>query len=253
MIAFILAAGIGSRLKPLTDNIPKALVELDGKPMIDYVLHRLLASGVKDVVVNVHHHAGKLLNWLEVHAPKELNITISDEQGSLLDTGGAIKHAWKHLSVHDEVIVHNVDVISDIDLNALLSDHRKGKAAVTLAVRSRKSSRYLLFNDQGQLGGWTNTKSGEIIWSAQEMQDYQRFAFSGIHVLNPAELGHFPAEDRFSIIPFYLHLAARKKVKAYVHDQGHWQDLGRLDDVDDFNRFLNTTEGRKWLDQYLQG
>lgn len=253
MLAFVLAAGKGTRLKPVTDKLPKALVEVGGMPLLELVLKRLEAQGFQESLVNVHHHAGRLIDWIQNNPLNTMDVRVSDESSELLDTGGALKHAWEQLKSHREVLVHNVDVISDTNLRKLISRHRSTTAAVTLAVRERESSRYLLFDSKGYLVGWENTKTGERLWVNGEPSSYERYAFSGIHVISPELLMDFPEEDRFSIIPYYLALARNSAVRAWVHNEDKWRDLGRPQDLREFDAYIRSHEGSGWLQKYLDG
>ena len=234
MKAMVLAAGLGTRLRPLTDDRPKALVEVAGRTLLEITLARLRAFGVREVIVNVHHFAEMLIEYLKTHDNFGMRIEISRED-TLLDTGGGLKKAaWFFLddSHHDEpFILHNVDVLSTIDLQRMVQFYTQNQALATLAVQSRESSRYLLFDGQHQLCGrrtGRNPKT-EIVGSAQPMQT---LAFSGIHVISPRLLTMMTEEGVFSIIDCYLHMAAQgEKVLAFRADEYYWRDLGKLENL----------------------
>ncbi|RMG16441.1 MAG: nucleotidyltransferase family protein, partial [Bacteroidetes bacterium] len=192
MKAMIFAAGLGTRLRPLTHHRPKALVEVGGKCLLEIVIRRLLAHGFEEIVVNVHHFAGQVEAFLAQHAGFGARIAISDERSLLLDTGGGLRQAaW----FFDEqpFLVHNVDVLSDIDLTAMYQAHLQSGALATLACRRRQSSRYLLFDEQNHLCGWKNVKSGEVRMSRQ-VKSCHPLAFSGIHVIDPNIFAHLSAK-----------------------------------------------------------
>jgi mannose-1-phosphate guanylyltransferase len=235
MKAMVLAAGLGTRLRPLTDNRPKALVEINGRSLLEIALTRLKGFGIRDVIVNVHHFAGMVVDHLKAHQDFGMNIEISREE-VLLDTGGGLKKAaWFFLQdpadANQPFLLHNVDVISDIDFNQMLSFHAERGALATVAVQQRESSRYLLFNEDLQLCGRRFEKDGrrEI---ARPSSKLQPLAFSGIHVISPRLLTMIQEEGVFSIIDTYLHLAARgENILAFRADEYYWRDLGRPADL----------------------
>ncbi|MFC2106746.1 NDP-sugar synthase [Bacteroidota bacterium] len=228
MKALVLAAGLGKRLRPLTDELPKALIEINGTPMIAILIEKLKKSGINEIIINVHYKAEKLISYLESNNFK-IPIHISDESNELLDTGGAIKKASDFFK--NDFLVYNSDVLSDIDINALEQFHKKNKAIATLAVRERKSGRYLLFNDKMELSGWENIKTGEQIISTPDDPSLQNFAFSGIHIINPAILKYLPTQNVFSIIEVYLKACSREKIFGYLHNDDFWLDMGRPEDL----------------------
>jgi NDP-sugar pyrophosphorylase family protein len=235
MKAMILAAGLGTRLRPLTNDRPKALVEVAGRTLLEIVLSRLRAFGVRQVIVNTHHHAEMMHEYLKAHDNFGMRIEISSEE-ELLDTGGGLKKAaWFFLedgsSSDEPFILHNVDVISTIDLDRMLRTHAENDALATLAVQDRETSRYLLFDESGQLCGRRAGRDGsaEIVRSAPSLQ---ALAFSGIHVISPRLFAKMPEEGAFSIIPAYLNLAAQEeKIIGFRADESYWRDLGRPENV----------------------
>ena len=225
MRAMILAAGMGTRLKPLTDNKPKALVEINGKAMIAHVIDRLSSAGVTDIIVNVHHHADQIIAYLDNNL-FDADIVISDETDLLLDTGGGLKKAEWFLRGSEPFIVHNVDVLSDINLEELISNHVQNESLVTLAVRSRHSSRYFLFDNNHQLIGWENVKTHEMKLVKPKKGEVHSYAFSGIQVID-SEIFHLIIEEGpFSLIDLYLRLAKSYHIRSYTHDYSLWNDLG---------------------------
>jgi len=219
MKAMVLAAGLGTRLRPITNTRPKALVETGGRTLLEITLSRLKSFGVREVIVNVHHFADMVVDYLEANGNFGIHIEISHED-VLLDTGGGLKKAgWFFGKNPDEpFILHNVDLITTIDLNRMLEFHVGSKALATLAVQDRKTSRYLLFDEQHRLCGR----------SPQPDPKFQSLGFAGIHVISPRLLSMMPDEDVFSIIPCYVDVAARgERIIGFRADEYEWRDLGR--------------------------
>ena len=235
MKAMILAAGLGTRLRPLTDDRPKALVEVGGRPLLEIALSRLRAFGIREVIVNVHHFADMVVEYLKANDDFGMRVEISREE-DLLDTGGGLKKAaWFFLEDapgRDEpFIVHNVDVISTVDLGRMIRFHTEHQALATLAVQDRETARYLLFDQHGQLCGRRSgdDEKAELVRSSPQVQ---ALAFCGIHVLSPRLFAVMRDEGVFSIIPAYLQLAGQgEKVLAFRADEYYWRDLGRPDHV----------------------
>src|ERR1700730_2285988 len=235
MKAMVLAAGLGTRLRPLTDDRPKALVEVAGRTLLDITLTRLRGFGIREVIVNVHHFADMVLEYLNAHDNFGMQIEISRED-VLLDTGGGLKKAGyfflEDSSRPDEpFILHNVDVISTIDLRRMAQFHTDNQALATLAAQDRKTSRYLLFDQQLQLCGRRSGHDGEleIVRSSPQLH---ALAFAGIHVISPRLIPKLVEEGAFSIINSYLRLAGQgEKIFACRADEYYWRDLGRLDDL----------------------
>jgi NDP-sugar pyrophosphorylase family protein len=236
MKAMILAAGLGTRLRPLTDNRPKALVEVGGRTLLEIGLARLNSFGIREVIVNVHHFADMIVDYLRANRNFGMRIEISREDDLLLDTGGGLKKAAHFFlensgPAEEPFILHNVDVISTIDLHRMAQFHSENQALATLAVQERPTSRYLLFDEQLQLCGRKSGKDGppELVRSSPHPK---ALAFSGIHVISPRLFSLITEEGVFSIIAPYLRLAAQgEKIIAFRSDEYQWRDLGRLDDV----------------------
>jgi NDP-sugar pyrophosphorylase family protein len=219
MKAMVLAAGLGTRLRPLTNTRPKALVELGGRTLLEMTLTRLTSFGIHEVIVNVHHFADMVIDYLRANDNFGMHIEISRED-VLLDTGGGLKKAaWFFGNNPDEpFILHNVDILTTIDLNKMVTFHRENRPLATLAMQQRKTSRYLLFNDEGRLCGKSPTPDPA----------FQSLGFAGIHVISPRLLSMMPSEEIFSIITCYLDLAARgEHIAAFRADEYAWKDLGR--------------------------
>lgn len=233
MKAMILAAGLGTRLRPLTDDRPKALVEVGGRTMLEITLARLREFGVREVIVNVHYFAEMVVEYLKAHNGFGLRVEISREE-KLLDTGGGLKKAaWffgERSKADEPFLVHNVDVISGIDFGKMLEFHRAQGALATLAVQERETSRYLLFNGQGELCG---RRAGDgKVEMARETGAVRALAFTGIQAISSRLLREMKEEGAFSIINAYLRLAAqREKICGFPADAYYWRDLGRLESV----------------------
>lgn len=230
MKAMIFAAGLGTRLQPITNDKPKALVEVNNKTLLEIVIQRLQKFGFTEIIVNVHHFADQIIEYLKANDNFGMQIAISDESDKLLDTGGGLKKA-KSFFDDQPFLVHNVDIISDINLADLYKFHFNSKALSTVAVRNRVSSRYLLFNDNNLLSGWKNVKTGETIITREPEDELKPLAFSGIHVIDPEIFVLMPDEEVFSIIDLYLTISRKEKILAYRDDNSFWQDVGKIEDL----------------------
>jgi mannose-1-phosphate guanylyltransferase len=235
MRAMVLAAGLGTRLRPLTNDRPKALVEIGGRTLLEITLTRLASFGVREVIINVHHFADLVIEYLKTNNNFGLQVESSREE-LLLDTGGGLKKAsWFFLQdparLDEPFLLHNVDVVSTIDFQRLVNFHNENRALATLAVQERESSRYLLFDDKGELCGRRigRDQEPELVRSTPNPQ---AFAFSGIHIISPRLLTNMTEEGVFSIIATYLRLAGQgEKILAFRADEYSWRDLGKLDDL----------------------
>ncbi|HEV8525525.1 MAG TPA: nucleotidyltransferase family protein [Terriglobales bacterium] len=235
MKAMILAAGLGTRLRPLTDHRPKALVEIAGRTLLEITLSRLRAFGIREVIINVHHFADMILEYLKTNDNFGMRVDVSREE-VLLDTGGGLKKAAYFFledsnGFREPFILHNVDVISTIDLRRMVQFHIDNQALATLAVQDREASRYLLFDQQLELCGRRSGReqNTDLVRSSQQVK---ALAFCGIHVISPRLLAMLIERDVFPIIPCYLRLAARgEKILAFRADEYYWRDLGRPENV----------------------
>jgi len=235
MKAMILAAGLGTRLRPLTDDRPKALVEIDGRTLLELTLTRLSKFGIREVIINAHHFADRIFEYLNGRKNFGMKIEISRED-VLLDTGGGLKKAaWFFLqdsgALDEPFLLHNVDVISTIDLARMAQSHKENQALATLAVMQRDSSRQLLFDDAQQLCGRRrgSGQSDEIVRHGPMLHP---LGFAGVHIISPRLLGMIERVGVFSIIDTYLDLATRgEKIQAFRADEYYWRDLGKLDQV----------------------
>jgi NDP-sugar pyrophosphorylase family protein len=232
MKAMVFAAGLGTRLRPLTDSKPKALVEVGGRTLLDLTLSRLKSCGVHEAVVNVHHFADAMTQHIHRNHDFGMRLEVSREE-ILLDTGGGLKKAaWFFLegAANEPFVVHNVDIISTIDIGRMRDAHLASGALVTLAVRRRKTSRYLIFDDTLQLCGRGNATKNQIDM-ARTCGAPQELAFSGIHIISPRLLTMMADDGPFPIIDFYLKMAAQgERILAFVDDKSYWRDLGRPED-----------------------
>lgn len=227
--AMIFAAGLGTRLYPLTANRPKALVCYEGKPLLEHVLDKIIAAGIHDIVVNVHHFPDQIIEFLKAH-PKDARVRVSDERAYLRDTAGGLKFASPLLANSDHVLLHNVDILSSIDLAKLVEHHIASGADATLAVRDRKTARYLLFDpDNLSLCGWRNAQTGEKILS-RDLPNAIPLAFSGIHVVNQKVMNNLPTVEKSSIVPFYVQKAGSLHIQGYWHQSDEWLDVGKYKD-----------------------
>ncbi|MBR4925787.1 MAG: nucleotidyltransferase family protein [Prevotella sp.] len=227
--AMIFAAGLGTRLKPLTDTMPKALVRVGGEPLLWHVVMKLKRAGFERIVVNVHHFADQIEEYLNANDGFGLDIRISDERRQLLETGGGIKAARPLFDTASPILIHNVDILSNIDLSRLYDS--TGDADATLLVSPRVTKRYLLFDEDMRLNGWKNIETGEQKGPCTAASP-QMFAFSGIHVFSPRL---FPLMDewpeRFGIIDFYLKACADSRIYGYLKDDLRLLDVGKLDSL----------------------
>ena len=231
MKAMVLAAGLGTRLRPLTNDRPKALVEVAGRTLLEIALRRLSDFGIRDVIINVHHFADMVVDYLRANDNFGMQIEVSRED-ALLDTGGGLNKAgWFFAGDSDPFILHNVDVISTIDLQAMLRCHDEKQSLATLAVQKRPTSRYLLFDERLQLCGrrLVREQKVEIVRAASQTHE---LAFAGIHVISPRLLSMLTEEGSFSIINSYLRLAGqRERIVGFRADAYEWQDLGTPENV----------------------
>lgn len=225
MKAMILAAGLGTRLRPITNTIPKALISVGGQTVLSRVINHLKTVGVKEIIINTHHLATKIMDYLINNNNFGIKIEISYEE-ELLDTGGGLKKASYFFDDNQPFFLYNVDIISDCSLKDMMIYHKVKKADVTLAVNRRKTARKFLFNDEMQLVGWENTLTDEIILS-QNCNKPLRLGFCGIHLISPEIFKHFPEKNIFSMTDFYLQLAAKNfKIMGFPIDGSMWFDIG---------------------------
>lgn len=245
MKAMIFAAGLGTRLKPLTDTMPKALVPVGGTPLLEILIRKMIDAGVTDIVINVHHFAGQIIRFIEENKQFGIHIAFSDETDMLLETGGGIKKAVPLLSVENPenrpFLVHNVDIISNVDLRDFCM--KGADCAALLLVSERKTKRYLLFDNGNRLVGWTNIETGEVKTPYQHLDvaECKRYAFAGVHLFSPRLFPYFEKwKDKFSIIDFYLSVCDREPVYAYPHPGLKLMDVGKLETLEQADEFLHS-------------
>jgi NDP-sugar pyrophosphorylase family protein len=224
----ILAAGLGTRLRPITDTLPKALVEAGGKTLLEHAIVHLKSYGITRVIINVHHFAGQIIEFLRGHGDFGIEIAISDESDQLLDTGGGLRKAGWFFHGGDSFVVRNVDILSDLDLVEMNRFHLKEDALATLAVRRRETSRYLVADSGYQLCGWKNIKSGSVLGSRIPNGETTDLAFSGIQILHPQILPLITEAGRFSLIDLYLRLSAQHRILCFEEQGSLWHDAGKL-------------------------
>lgn len=252
MKAMIFAAGLGSRLKPLTDTMPKALVPIAGRPMLEHVILKLKASGFTEIVINIHHFGEQILDFLKANDNFGLLIHISDERNLLLDTGGGIKKARPFFENSDEpFLIHNVDILSDVNLKELYDYHLQSGGVATLLASPRETSRYLLFDVNKRLCGWINKDTEQVKPEGfhYDQSLYQEYAFSGIHVLSPAIFQLMDAlrwEGKFSIMDFYLATCQQINYSGYLTEKLQLIDIGKPEMLAKAEGFLYQSTTRRY-------
>ena len=260
MKAMILAAGLGTRLRPLTDDRPKALVKVAGKPMLYWVIARLARHGFTDIIINAHHFAEQIEAYSAAYDGPGVSLTVSVEE-EILDTGGGVRKAAGFFDREEPFLVHNVDVLTDLDLSELMKAHRASEtgsassahrasaahsasgALVTLAVKGRKSSRHLLFDRVGRLGGWRSDVTGETLLVRPMADPVTPVPFMGVYAMTPAVLERMTDTGPFSIIDFFLDLASAddgERVRAFRAEEARWADLGSVDRIASAERLFGT-------------
>lgn len=238
MNALIFAAGLGTRLKPLTDTMPKAMVPINGKPLIQILIEKLKEIGVVEIVINVHHFADQIIDFVKRNDSFGLNIQFSDETDMLLETGGGLKKAARMFSNANPILVHNVDILSNADLVNLYDEAK----ATTLLVSNRQTQRYLLFDDENRLVGWTNIATGQVRtpYESLDVEKCHKYAFSGIQVFMPELLTLMEEwEGKFSIIDFYLSVCDKCNIYGRFDDELRLLDVGKLDTITAAEHFFD--------------
>jgi NDP-sugar pyrophosphorylase family protein len=241
MKAMIFAAGMGTRLKPLTDTVPKALIPIKGEPMLGRLIRNMKAIGCREVVINIHHLGEQIIDYLRANNNFGITIHISDERNYLLDTGGGLKQAAYYLQGSEPFLVHNVDILTDVDLKAFYDSHRLPNATATLLVSRRSTSRYLLFDKNNKLCGWRNRDTGEVKSHFPNFDpgQYNEYAFNGIHVISP-EIFELMDEwtGKFSIIDFYLSICAKANIYSCPTDNITLIDIGKPESIEKAETWL---------------
>lgn len=224
MNAMILAAGLGTRLKPFTDSHPKALAPVNGRPVLQRNIEWLQQYGIYDVMVNVHHHASQVTDAIKKNDGWGSRITISDETSEILETGGGIKKASWFLEKQETSLVMNADILTDLPLDEMIAFHHQNKPLATLATTHRETSRYLLFDEHQRLQGWKNSKTGEL-----KGREGQERAFSGVQILSRDIFPLIPFNGKFSMIDVYLALCENHSILAFDHSKTKLVDIGTME------------------------
>ena len=229
MKAMILAAGLGTRLSPLTDSKPKALVPFRGVPMVESVIRKLYGAGIHEIIVNVHHFAEEVTSFLERLNIGGLTIHISDESAQLMDTGGAVLLAREFFKGEKNFLVHNVDVQTSLDISALIEAHQKEDCLVTMAVKKRTTSRSLLFDEDKKLIGWRHNETGEERFVSAHPDKSHDYGNSCVQVISSELFDYYPDTKPLPLVQMFLDLAADHEICAHIHNQDYWYDLGRYE------------------------
>ena len=244
MVGVIFSAGLGTRLKPLTDSMPKALVPLAGKPLLQWQVEKLRDAGITDIIVNVHHFPDMIIDAVRANNGWGCHVQISDERDCLLETGGGLRKA-KDLLNGEPILVCNVDILSNIDLRALMAAYDEQMLGM-LVVSERQTQRYLLWDDELTLRGWTNIATGEVKpMSLSSIADLRPLAFSGMQILSPRifdKMDRVVAQkgDKFSLIDLYLSICQTEVLKGYVPQNYRMMDVGKIDQLEDAERFAES-------------
>lgn len=232
MKAMILAAGLGTRLRPFTDSRPKALVEVAGRPMLSWVIARLGQQGFTDIIINAHHFSEQIEAFAADYGHPGVSLTVSVEE-DILDTGGGVRKAAGFFDDEAPFLVHNVDVLTDLDLRGLMDAHRSSDALVTVAVKERRSSRHLLFDAEGILCGWQSNVTGETRLARSLHGPATLLPFMGVYVMSPAVFALMKEPGPFSIIDFFMEVAGLGgQIQAFRDDYAKWADLGSRDRIE---------------------
>jgi NDP-sugar pyrophosphorylase family protein len=236
MKAMIFAAGLGTRLGEISRSIPKALLEIKGKSVLQIAVEKVKEHGFDDIIVNVHHFADLVEKEVEKLRKMNFNVTVSDERKLLLETGGGLyKAEW--FFDNDPFLVYNADIITDLDLSALYRYHIENGGIATLAVRNRPGKRFFLLDESGVLKGWCNKETGEKIIVESNQGVLREAGFSGIHIINPEIFKHME-EGVYSLTPLYLRLAKSYKIFTYSHDNGFWADIGTPENLEYVRKYM---------------
>jgi len=240
MKVLIFAAGLGTRLKHLTKDKPKALVKFNGKPILEHLILNLKSQGFNDFVINVHHFADQIEGFLIKNNNFNSNIKISNEREILLETGGGLLKAKNLLIDSEDFIIYNADIYSDINLKKLVSAHKKNKALATLVVQDRETQRKLLFNKENKLCQWKNYETNEVKEVKKTKGTLKAWAFTGIHIINNEIFEYITETGKFSIIDLYLRLAKHHKISAYKSNNLYWFDLGKPENIIEAETYIKT-------------
>lgn len=237
MNAMIFAAGLGTRLRPLTDNCPKALVKIGNYTLLEIALNKMVRLGIKKVVVNVHHFASQIIDFISQYHSYGMEILISNESNQLLDTGGGLLKAAPFFDKGSQILIYNVDVITNANIEGLIENHNKENNLATLLVQNRDASRYLMFDENNLLCGWKNPKTGEEKWVTLP-QPSKPMGFNGVQIINYKLLTLINAKNSFPIIPVYLQLAESQRIGGWSNWEGDWFDAGTPEKVNNVSEFF---------------
>jgi NDP-sugar pyrophosphorylase family protein len=240
MKAMILAAGLGTRLAGLTANKPKALVEINGIAMLEGLILRLKSGGIHNFLINIHHYGEQIIEFLRKNRNFGVDISISDERDVLLDTGGAVKKAANFFEGTEPVLVHNVDVYSEINLNMLLEYHQEMSSLATLCVRKRTSGRALIFGKDKLLAGWVNLDKQNYKWVGKPFEKFEIWAYSGVFLAEPDFASKIPFTGTFSIIDGWLEMAKMNNITGYFDESPAWFDLGTVEKIRTVEQYLRS-------------
>ncbi len=240
MKALVFAAGHGTRLSPLTDSKPKALVELNRVTLLELAIKKLVLHGFTQIVINVHAFGDQIIDFIKKHS-FDAQIFISDEREMLLDTGGGLMKSLPFFDDSSPFLVYNVDIITTANLKMFYEEHMKNRPLVSLLVRKRETSRMLIFDSSMKLEGWENSATNEKIWVNKPIENGINFAFSGIHIVDPCiEKFKLPEDASFPIIPFYLKIAKEENIMGVEDADSVWFDVGKIDQLNEAEAFLST-------------
>lgn len=237
--AMLLAAGLGTRLKELTQNRPKALVEIAGETLLQHNIENLIRNGFSTIIVNIHHFGDQVIRFIESH-PFDADIYLSDERGILMDTGGGIVQALPFFHDTPAVLVHNVDILSDVPLHDFYERFTQSDDMAWLLTQDRVTTRKLLFDEQDLLIGWKQIKEGQFKWVNGQIDRYKELAFNGMHIFRPQLFSDLPWQ-RYSIIDLYLQAAKQHPIRSVEIHPNYWFDIGKIEDFQQINRFFLST------------
>ncbi len=238
----ILAAGLGTRLKPFTDRHPKALAEVNGKSLLGRNIIYLQQYGIKEVIVNVHHFADQIIEAVKRYNGWGSKITISDEQDEIVETGGGLVKAAHYFKNEESFVLMNADILTNLDLSKMITAHQKNQSLATLAVSNRVSSRCLLFNEQQQMVGWKNNSNGEEkgpVLFLKDRSTIHSMAFSGIHIINTSIFPLISRTGKFSMIDLYLDICGKKHIQGYDHSGDIFIDVGKPENLEKAAQYFN--------------
>ena len=245
MKAMIFAAGLGTRLGDLTRNTPKALVKVSNWTLLDLIIKKMIAFGIRDIIINVHHFANQMEDYIRTYSSDKVNLFISDERNQLLDTGGALKHALDVFEEDENILIHNVDIISNLDFNDFEQTFLSNSANVLLAVKNRDSSRKLLFDKKNKLIGWKNLLNNEQILVQGKTNCENQYSFSGISMMKASVPASFSDSGAFPLILALLKIAEHQKIIAYTENH-KWIDTGKAESIIEAEKHISEYY-KKWL------